>query len=130
RADAHARQGQRAQAAPLGLLRRGRAPGPGVGPESRMGARRAASGEVVPRGRMALMKLYESAPSSASFRVRIALNLKGLPYESLLLDLRANDHQTPEYGKVNPQHAVPSLVDGERTLTQSLAIIEYLEETQ
>jgi len=84
---------------------------------------------VVPRGGMALMKLYESAPSSASFRVRIALNLKGLPYESELLDLRANDHQKAEYGRINPQRAVPALVDGEKTLTQSLAIIEYLEET-
>jgi maleylpyruvate isomerase len=47
----------------------------------------------------------------------------------VVLDLRANDHQTAEYGKVNPQRAVPSLIDGGQTLTQSLAIIEYLEET-
>jgi maleylpyruvate isomerase len=76
-----------------------------------------------------VMKLYHSLPSSASFRVRIALNLKKLEYESVVLDLRANDHQTPEYGKVNPLRAVPSLVDGRQTLTQSLAIVEYLEET-
>jgi maleylpyruvate isomerase len=75
------------------------------------------------------MKLYHSAPSSASYRVRIALNLKGLSYESVLLDLRANAHLTPEFARINPQRAVPALVDGDATLTQSLAIIGYLEET-
>jgi maleylacetoacetate isomerase len=57
------------------------------------------------------MKLYNAARSSASFRVRIALNLKGVPFRAL-----------------NPAELVPVLVDGERRLTQSLAIIEYLEE--
>ena len=75
------------------------------------------------------MKLYEAVRSSASFRVRIALNLKGLPYESQVLDLRAGDHLRDAYARVNPQRAVPALVDGERTLVQSMAIVEYLEET-
>jgi maleylacetoacetate isomerase len=75
------------------------------------------------------MKLFHSAPSSASMRVRIALNLKGLSHESALLDLRAKEHHTPEYGRINPMHGVPSLIDGDATLTQSLAIIEYLDET-
>jgi maleylacetoacetate isomerase len=75
------------------------------------------------------MKLYHSLPSSASLRVRIALNLKGLSYESVVLDLRANQHQSAEYAKLNPQRAVPTLIDGEAALTQSIAIIAYLEET-
>jgi maleylacetoacetate isomerase len=76
-----------------------------------------------------VIKLYHSAPSSASFRVRIALELKGLTYESALLDLRANQHLTEEYRRVNPLQAVPALVEGGETLLQSLAIIEYLDET-
>jgi maleylpyruvate isomerase len=75
------------------------------------------------------MKLYEGVRSSASFRVRIALNLKGLPYESQVIDLRAGEHRQPEYARINPQQAVPALVDGGRTLAQSMAILEYLEET-
>ena len=75
------------------------------------------------------MKLYEAVRSSASFRVRIALNLKGIPYESQVLDLRAGDHLRPEYARINPCKAVPTLVDGGRTLVQSMAILEYLEET-
>lgn len=78
------------------------------------------------------MKLYSYAPSSASFRVRIALNLKGLPYEFAGVNLlRSGGAQfAPEYVALNPQSLVPVLVDGDRTLTQSLAIIEYLEETR
>ena len=75
------------------------------------------------------MKLYEGVRSSASFRVRIALNWKGLPYESKVIDLRAGEHREPEYTRINPQQAVPALTDGERTLLQSMAILEYLEET-
>jgi len=74
------------------------------------------------------MKLYEGVRSSASFRVRIALNLKGLPYESQVIDLRAGEHRRPEYARINPQQAVPALADGGRTLAQSMAILEYLEE--
>ena len=74
------------------------------------------------------MKLYEGVRSSASFRVRIALNLKGLPYDSQVIDLRAGEHRRPEYARINPQKAVPALADGGRTLAQSMAILEYLEE--
>ena len=75
------------------------------------------------------MKLYEAVRSSASFRVRIALNLKSLPYESVVLDLRKGAHRSPDYARVNPAQAVPALVDGSRTLAQSMAILEYLDET-
>ena len=75
------------------------------------------------------MKLYEAVRSSASFRVRIALNLKSLPYESVLLDLRKGAHRSPDYARVNPAQAVPALVDGSHTLAQSMAILEYLDET-
>ena len=76
------------------------------------------------------MKLYGFFRSSAAFRVRIALNLKGLAYESVPIHLRRNDQQGPEYLGVNPQALVPTLEDDGRVLTQSLAIIEYLDETR
>ena len=75
------------------------------------------------------MKLYEAVRSSASFRVRIALNLKSLPYESVLLDLRKGAHRSADYARLNPAQAVPTLVDGSHTLAQSMAILEYLDET-
>lgn len=75
------------------------------------------------------MLLYGYFRSSAAYRVRIALNLKGLPYEQAFLHLQKNQHLTPEYGSLNPQKLLPALKDGDTFLTQSLAIIEYLEET-
>lgn len=76
------------------------------------------------------MKFYEAVPSSASFRVRIALGLKGLSYESVVFDLRANQHLTEEYRRVNPMRTVPSLeLSPGQVLFESMAIIEYLEET-
>jgi len=75
------------------------------------------------------VKLYGFFRSSAAFRVRIALNLKGLSYESAAIHLRRSDQEKPEYRSVNPQGLVPALeIDG-HTLIQSLAIIEYLDET-
>jgi len=74
------------------------------------------------------MKLYGYFRSSAAFRVRIALNLKKLDYETAAIHLRRNDQTKPDYLTVNPQGLVPTLDDGGRTLIQSLAIIEYLDE--
>jgi maleylacetoacetate isomerase/maleylpyruvate isomerase len=76
------------------------------------------------------VKLYTYFRSSAAFRVRIALNLKGLRYEPLFVHLAKGEHRKAEYASVNPQALVPTLVldDGAR-LSQSLAIMEYLEET-
>jgi maleylpyruvate isomerase len=77
------------------------------------------------------MKLYHYFRSSASYRVRIALNLKKLPYESVVIDVRppASAQRTAQYLAINPLGLVPSLIDGADVLTQSLAIIEYLDET-
>src|SRR5436305_5672902 len=75
------------------------------------------------------MKLYGYFRSSAAFRVRIALNLKKLDYEGAFIHLRRGDQRQPEFLGVNPQGLVPALeIDGE-TLVQSMAIIEYLDET-
>jgi maleylpyruvate isomerase len=78
------------------------------------------------------MKLYNYPRSSAAYRVRIALNLKGLDYESIPVELRAPEsaQRSGEFLALNPQGLVPVLVDGERAFTQSLAIIEYLDETR
>lgn len=89
---------------------------------------------------VAAMKLYSYWRSSASYRVRIALNLKGLPYDIVPVDLLKNGGQqhTAEYRAMNPAALVPTLIDerdaaasspaSAAPLTQSLAIIEYLEE--
>jgi maleylacetoacetate isomerase len=76
------------------------------------------------------MKLYNAARSSASFRVRIALKLKGLAYEYVPIGLLANEQSKPEFTQLNAAELVPVLkLDDGTTLTQSLAIIEWLDET-
>jgi maleylpyruvate isomerase len=76
------------------------------------------------------MKLYNFFRSSASYRVRIALNLKGLQYEYVPIHLRrgGGEQHTPAYTALNPQGIIPTLENECRVLTQSLAILEYLEE--
>jgi maleylacetoacetate isomerase len=76
------------------------------------------------------MKLYTYFRSSAAFRVRAALNLKGVAYEPVPVHLLKDGGQQrqAEYAALNPEQLVPCLQDGDATLTQSLAIIEYLDE--
>lgn len=75
------------------------------------------------------MKLYTFFRSSAAFRVRIALNLKQLPYESIPKAFARNEHRTAEYLALNPHGLIPALaVDDDTVLSQSLAIIEYLND--
>jgi maleylpyruvate isomerase len=75
------------------------------------------------------VKLHGYFRSSASYRVRIALNLKGLTAEHLAHHLRKGEQRDPAYLAINPQGLVPTLDDGGTILTQSLAIIEWLDET-
>ena len=75
------------------------------------------------------MKLYSFWRSLASFRLRIALNLKGIAYELVVVDIDRQQHRDGAYAAVNPQMALPSLVlDDGTVLTQSLAILDYLDE--
>jgi len=75
------------------------------------------------------MKLYNYFRSSASFRVRIALALKGLDYEYVPVHLVKREHLEESYAAVSASRLVPLLQDGDASITQSLAIMEYLEET-
>ena len=74
------------------------------------------------------MHLYTYYRSSAAYRVRIALNLKGLKPEETYVHLRRKEQRAADYMAKNPQGLVPTLVDGDVTLSQSLAILEYLNE--
>lgn len=75
-----------------------------------------------------MMQLHNYFRSSASYRVRIALALKGLEYDYLPVHLAKNEHLTQGFGAMSPAHLVPLLKDGDAVLTQSLAIMEYLDE--
>jgi maleylacetoacetate isomerase/maleylpyruvate isomerase len=76
------------------------------------------------------IKLYSYWRSSAAYRVRIALNLKGLDYNTVAVSLAPgeSEHRKDEYRAINPQMLVPFLEDGEIAIGQSMAILEYLEE--
>lgn len=77
------------------------------------------------------MKLYSYPTSSASYRVRIALHLKGISFETVTVNLPKGEQRETPYGKINPQQRVPSLrLDDGTILTQSLAIIGYLDQVR
>src|SRR6476646_5580097 len=80
--------------------------------------------------REAPMKLHGYFRSSAAYRVRIALNLKGLSADHLSYHLRKGEQRDPAYLAINPQGLVRTLQDQGAIITQSLAIIEWLEETR
>jgi len=75
------------------------------------------------------MQLYTYFQSGGAYRVRIALNLKGLEPEMKFVNLVKGEQKDAAYEAVNPQKLVPAFIDKGHTLTQSIAIIEYLEET-
>ena len=77
---------------------------------------------------LAAMKLHNYFRSSASFRVRIALELKGLPYDYIAVHLARGDHRLPGFSELSADRLVPLLEDGDQRLSQSMAIIEYLDE--
>lgn len=76
------------------------------------------------------MKLYGYWRSTAAYRVRIALHLKDIDFESISVHLVKNggEQHSKDYSELNPNHLVPTLVDGDFSLNQSLAIIDYLEQ--
>jgi maleylpyruvate isomerase len=76
-----------------------------------------------------MLQLFGYWRSSASFRVRIVLQLKGLTYEQHPINLRQGEQREKAYRRINPQGLVPFLVDGDVQLGQSVAIMEYLDET-
>lgn len=75
-----------------------------------------------------MMRFHEYFRSSAAYRVRIALELKGVAHESVPVDLRSGEQHAETYAAINPQRLVPALEDGNVSLRQSLAICEYLDE--
>jgi maleylacetoacetate isomerase len=76
------------------------------------------------------IRLYGYFRSSSAWRLRLALGLKGLSYEYVPVNLLAGEQDSDWYGAINPSHAVPTLVIDGHTLSESLPIMEYLEETR
>mgnify|MGYP001194706614 FL=1 len=75
-----------------------------------------------------MIKLFGWPISSAHYRACVALDLKGIPYESVFMDPDIKEHLEAKYLAINPQGLVPALVDDDLVLTQTMAIMEYLEE--
>ena len=75
------------------------------------------------------VKLYSFWRSSACYRVRIALNLKRVAFETMVVNLPGNQQHDAAFKEINPQEIIPVLMHGGRVLRQSLAIMEYLDET-
>jgi maleylacetoacetate isomerase len=75
-----------------------------------------------------MIELYSFFNSSTSYRVRIALELKGIEYKYNAVNIREGDEYQPQYMELNPSKSVPVLVDDDLTLTQSMAILQYLDE--
>ena len=76
------------------------------------------------------IQVYGFWRSIASFRVRVALRLKGLPFEEIPIDILSGEQFNPSYDAVNPEHVVPTFVHDGQFLFQSMAIIEYLDDIQ
>jgi maleylpyruvate isomerase len=76
------------------------------------------------------IQVYGFWRSIASFRVRVALRLKGLPFEEIPIDILSGEQFNPGYDAVNPEHVVPTFIHDGRSLFQSMAIIEYLDDIQ
>ena len=77
---------------------------------------------------MSNLTLYHNGPSTCSQKVRVILGLKGLDYESKLIDLTQGEQHDPEYVKLNPNHVVPTLATPNTVLIESSLIIEYLDD--
>lgn len=73
------------------------------------------------------MRLHNYFNSSTSYRVRVAMNLKGVDYTYIPVNLRASEHRSPDYLALNPAGGVPLLIDGDVALHQSIAIIDWLD---
>src|SRR3954451_4082372 len=76
------------------------------------------------------IQIYGFWRSIASFRVRVALRLKGLAFEEIPIDILSGEQFKPEYEAVNAERVVPTFIHDGRSILQSLAIVEYLEEIQ